>query len=82
MKQEMFKPDPDKLRFSIVIDVYENCAVTSFKGKDQELLNKINFHDAIGVLETQKQHMIWHQRESNLAKKMKPKSQTAKKNGA
>lgn len=74
MENEMFKPDPDKFRFSIVIDVYDNCAATSFRGEDGETLKKINFHDAVGVLETQKNHMMWHQRESNLAKKMKPKS--------
>lgn len=80
--ENIFKPNPDKLRFTIQIDVYENCATTSFMGKDQEVLKTINFHDAIGVLETQKQHMIWHQRESNLAKKMKPKIQPIKKKKA
>ena len=80
--EDIFKPNPDKLRFSIQIDVYENCATTTFKGKDQKVLDKINFHNVIGVLEAQKQHIIWHQRESNLAKKMKPKSRAAKKNGA
>ena len=72
-EDEMFKPDPEKYKYTIELVVYENCCLTQFRGPDGEILKKINFHNAIGVLETQKQHLMWGQREQNLAKKMNPK---------
>lgn len=73
MENKIFEPDTNKFRYTIKIEVYNNCAITKFEGIDKEALTKINYHDVIGVLETQKQHIIWQQRESNMSKKLNPK---------
>lgn len=70
MSNKLFNPNDNKTLFTITIQVKENCATLSCntpKGQDEP-----TYHEVIGALETQKQHLIWSQREHNM-KKLKKK---------
>jgi len=61
MENKLFKANGDKIRFTITIDVYENCATFSASGSENP-----TYYELIGALETQKIHVINAQREQNL----------------
>mgnify|MGYP001603129047 CR=1 FL=1 len=63
MKNKLFTPDASKLLFEIKIEVMENC--TALKVVNHEL-KEVNYHHLIGVLESQKLHLIMLQREHNM----------------
>lgn len=69
MQEKLFTADPTKHKYSIVVDVYENCATVKVQHVKQE---NVSYHEVVGALETQKQHLMWQQREINLKQKMKP----------
>lgn len=74
-ENKLFKPNFDKLLFTITIEVFENCAKLAIGNKNG---SDINYHQAIGALETQKHNLIFLQREANikaakLLKKTKPR---------
>ena len=70
--KEMFEINGEH-KYTIEIDVYENCCITKFKTPAGEDKNTINYHHVIGVLESQKHHMMYSQRESTMKNKNKPK---------
>lgn len=78
MGKENFTPSVDKKRFSIVIDVYENCStlnINNYTGVD------INLFEAIGALEYQKTGFMNDTRVRNLKKKLMIKQSKQKTNG-
>lgn len=77
MENKLFESNNEKKKYEVVIEVYENCAMTKVQTEVGKPF-QISYHELIGVLETQKQHLIWQQREVNMKK---AKVQTGKKNG-
>jgi len=71
MKDKIFESNTDELSYRIVIEVYKNCAITKI---EREAQKSITYYEVIGVLESQKNHIIYTQREAKMKKKMKPKS--------
>ena len=81
MENKLFEADETKHKYNIVIECYENCAIVKVQNIGEQ--KNMTYHELIGIMETQKQHIIWTQRESNMANsKLKIKSKTAKKNGS
>lgn len=63
-EEKIFEPNEDIHLYTIRIKVLKNCAMVFIDAGEQK---EVNYHEAIGVLETQKQNMIWRQRETNIA---------------
>ncbi len=64
MQNKLFKPDFTKKRFTLTIDVFENCCSLKVSSDDDK--KEINYHEVIGALETQKHHLMTLQREENI----------------
>jgi hypothetical protein len=77
MEEKIFEPSVDKLLYEIKISVYKNCAGMSLGNNSSY---KPTFHEVIGALETQKQHLMYNQRESNLSKNLNVKNPYYDKN--
>lgn len=58
-----FTPDENIHLYTIKIKVMKNCAQLTIEAGEQK---DVKYHEAVGVLETQKQNMIWEQREINI----------------
>ena len=73
MQDKIFDNDQSKHRYNVIIEVYENCVCTKVvkfhKGK-----TNMSYYELVGILESQKQHVIWTQRESNMKKLKKQTS--------
>jgi len=61
-KDKLFIPNADKLLYTITIDVYNNCANLGISNNNDY---EPKYHEVIGTLETQKQNLVWKQREIN-----------------
>lgn len=61
-----FKASTDKLKYTIKIDVYENVASTSI---ENHIEKELGYHEFIGVLYSQLQHIMFSQRENNMKNK-------------
>lgn len=70
-ESKLFIPNVDNLLFTVTIQVFENCAkigVTTEKEMP-------TYHQVVGVLETQKHHLMSEQRDINIkASKIKNKA--------
>ena len=62
-EEKRFEPDFDKPLFEITIAVYENCSMMNVSNTEGE--KRPTYHEVIGALETNKQNLIWSQREHN-----------------
>lgn len=62
---KLFNSSANNHKYNVVIEVYENACVTHV-----DVVNKaerqMTYHELIGILEAQKQHIMWSQREKNL----------------
>jgi hypothetical protein len=70
-ENKLFTPDFGKKKYSIIIDVYENCHTWKIQSPDDY---KPTYHEMIGVLETNKFGLFSKQLEINkkaYAKKLK-----------
>ena len=62
-KDTLFTPNPKKHLYTITIDVFENCSITTVKNIGDY---KSTFHEVVGALESQKNHVMNTQREQNM----------------
>jgi hypothetical protein len=65
MENKLFEADSGIKKFTITIDVYENCASLGVQENENY---KTNYYEVLGVLEAQKLHLSMKQREKNLEK--------------
>lgn len=63
-EQKLFKSDRSKLRYTIKIEVYENCASLSVETPEGN--EAPTYHEIIGGLATQQHHLMSIQRDENL----------------
>lgn len=61
MKNQLFEPDNNKLKFTIEIQVFENCSVLGIKGEYAP-----NYYELTGVLQAQLLHIVFTQRQLNM----------------
>lgn len=78
MEDKLFTPDFSKKKYSIIIDVYENCHTWKIQGPDDYIPT---YHEMIGVLEINKFSLFSQQLEINkkaYAKKIKKEKKESK----
>lgn len=69
-ENKLFESGIGKHKYNVKIEVYENCAVTKVENVEEK---KMTYYELIGILEAQKHHIMWVQREATLKKKLEPK---------
>jgi hypothetical protein len=70
MENKLFEALSGTKKFTITIEVFENCASI---GVQEHENHKVNYYELLGVLEAQKLHLSMNQREKNLKELKKSK---------